>query len=118
MKRAALYLNHIKECIQRIERYCSGGKAAFDSDTQIQDSVARVLQILSESTTHLPDELRSRYPNVDWRSIRAFRNVLVHDYLRIDLKTVWDIVEFDIPLLKAAIEKMLSDPNSGEQECK
>jgi uncharacterized protein with HEPN domain len=107
VKRAALYLKHIRECIERIERYCRDGRAAFEQDTQIQDSVARVLQTLAESTTHLPNELRDRFPEVDWRSIRAFRNVLVHDYLHVDMDTVWDIVELDIPILKGAVERML-----------
>jgi len=46
---------------------------------------------------------------VDWRSIKAFRNVLVHDYLQVDVKTVWDIVESDIPVLKKTIERMAQE---------
>jgi uncharacterized protein with HEPN domain len=45
---------------------------------------------------------------VPWQSIAAFRNVLVHDYLRIDQNIVWDVVERDVPELKQAVLDMLA----------
>jgi uncharacterized protein with HEPN domain len=79
-----LYLVHIRECIERIERYTAPGQAAFLADTMIQDAVLRNLHTLSESTQRLSDELKAGHTGVDWRSIAAFRNVVVHNYLGID----------------------------------
>jgi len=76
----------------------------------IQDAVLRNLHTLSESTQRLSDALKVHYPEVDWTSIAAFRNVVVHDYLGIDLPRVWDIVERDLPDLKRAISTMLEAP--------
>jgi uncharacterized protein with HEPN domain len=104
-----LYLVHIRECIERIERYTAPGQAAFLADTMIQDAVLRNLHTLSESTQRLSDELKAGHTGVDWRSIAAFRNVVVHNYLGIDLAQIWDIVERDLPSLKYTVETILQD---------
>ncbi|MEW6094345.1 MAG: DUF86 domain-containing protein [Chloroflexota bacterium] len=108
MKDDRLYLIHISECVERIERYIGeGGEKAFMDSDLIQDAVIRNLQTLAESATRISDELQEKHPEVDWFKIRGFRNVLVHDYLGVDLKRVWNILENDLPRLKAAVEKML-----------
>ena len=107
MRDDRLYLIHISECIERIERYTAAGRGAFLSDTMIQDAVLRNLHTLSESTQRLSGALKDQYPEVDWTSIAAFRNVVVHDYFGIDLPRVWDIVEHDLPNLKRTISEML-----------
>ena len=107
MRDDRLYLIHITECIDRVERYTAPGRDAFLSDTLIQDAVLRNLHTLSESTQRLSDAMKDQHPAVDWTSIAAFRNVVVHDYLGIDLPRVWDIVERDLPDLKRTITTML-----------
>ncbi len=109
MKDARLYLRHVLTCIQRIERYTAGGRTPFLSDEKTQDATLRNLQTLAESTQRFSDALKARYPDVDWRSIAGFRNVVVHDYLGVDVAQVWAIVEADLPLLKATVERMLSE---------
>jgi uncharacterized protein with HEPN domain len=52
------------------------------------------------------DGLQAEHPEVDWLKIRGFRNVLVHDYLGVDLERVWNILENDLGRLKDAVEKM------------
>ena len=108
MKDDQLYLIRINECIQRIEKYVGeGGRDAFMASDLLQDAIIRNLQTLAESATRVSDGLQEKHPEVDWLKIRGFRNVLVHDYLGVDLDRVWNILENDLPKLKAAIEKML-----------
>jgi uncharacterized protein with HEPN domain len=102
-----LYLVHIGECVERIERYTAEGQEAFFADPKTQDAVLRNLHTLSESAQRLSDALKFEHIEVDWRGIVRFRNVVVHDYLGIDLDQVWDIVERDLPVLKRAVEFML-----------
>ena len=109
MKDDRLYLIHISECIDRIERYTGSGKTAFFSDTKTQDAVVRNLQTLGESARRISEPLKAKYPEVEWRSILGFRNVLVHDYLAVDLQRVWEIVEQDLPDLKKKIQRILGD---------
>jgi uncharacterized protein with HEPN domain len=104
-----LYLIHIMECIERIDRYTASGQDAFFSDTMIQDAVLRNLHTLSESTQRLSDTLKDKHSEVDWFSIAGFRNVIVHDYLGIDLRATWDIIEHDLPDLKRTVGAMLEE---------
>jgi uncharacterized protein with HEPN domain len=110
-----LHLLHIRECIDRIERYTQDGKDQFLTDTKTQDAVLRNLHTLAESTQQLSAALKSTHPNIDWRNIAAFRNVVVHGYLGVSLTQIWDIVEQDVPQLKGKIEVILhgSPPGNG-----
>jgi len=104
-----VYLEHIQECIYRLERYMQDGRDAFLDPGMVQDAVLRRLQTLAETTQRLSEARKAAYPDVPWREIAGFRNVLVHDYLGIDLQEVWSILEHDIPPLRAQVEAMLRD---------
>lgn len=109
MKDDRLYLIHIGECIDRIEQYTAGGEAEFKNSTLIQDAVLRNLQTLAESSQRVSQGLRTSYADVPWRDIAGFRNVLVHQYLGVDLDYVWRVVEDDVPVLKKRIHGILQD---------
>ena len=103
MKDDAVYLQHILECIARIEEYTKAGHAEFTASTLIQDGVVRNLQTLGQSVLKLSESFKSAHPEVDWKSIIGLRNVLVHDYLGVSVTRVWEIVERDLPTLKATV---------------
>ena len=108
MKDDRLYLIHISECIQWIEKYIGeGGQEVFMASDLIQDAVIRNLQTMAESATRVSVDLQAGHPEVNWLKIRGFRNVLVHDYLGVDLERVWNILENELPKLKDAVDKML-----------
>ena len=109
MKDDRFYLLHILDCIARIEADTAGGVESFRASRTIQDAIARNLQILAESTQRLSDGLKSRWPQVEWSRIAAFRNVLVHDYLGLDMERIWAVTQRDVPELKRAIELMLRE---------
>lgn len=107
MKNELLYLSNIKECIQNIENYTSEGKKAFFQTKMIQDAVIRNLEIIGEATKRLSPELREKYKTIPWRQIAGLRDVLIHDYLRVDLEEIWDIIITDLPSLKIKISEIL-----------
>lgn len=107
MKDDRIYLLHIRECLDRIKQYTASGRDRFLSDTLIQDGVIRNLQTLAESSRRLSDLIKLKHQEVDWRNIAGFRNVVVHDYLGIDVEQIWDIVEQDLPKLRATIGSMI-----------
>jgi uncharacterized protein with HEPN domain len=102
-----VYLKHILRCVSRIEAYAVGGRDAFMASHLIQDAVIRNLQTLAESSQRLSESLKVSQPAVDWKGLAGFRNVLVHDYLGVDLELVHRAVERDVPKLRAACEALL-----------
>lgn len=106
MKDALLYLDHILDCIGAIETYTRGDKHSLTKEPIVADAVVRRLQVLAESAKRLPDEIRQRHPETEWRAIIAFRNLLVHDYLGVDLDRIWEIVSIDLPVLKKQVEQI------------
>jgi uncharacterized protein with HEPN domain len=74
------------EAIDRIERYAERGREAFDRDELIQSWFIRHLQILGEAARALPDDIRQKAPDIEWK--KSMRHVLVHDYFGIDRNVV------------------------------
>jgi uncharacterized protein with HEPN domain len=107
MKDDQLYLIHVKECVTRILEFTADGKDAFFADRRTQDAVLRNLHTLSDSIQRISPGLKVDHPTLKWREIAAFRNVIVHDYLGIDLDQIWDIIELDLPVLKTEVESIL-----------
>ena len=111
MRDDSVYIHHIAECIRRIEENISKGREEFMQSHTLQDAVLRNLQTMSEATQRLSDAVKTKYPEIEWVRIAAFRNVLVHNYLGIDFEIIWGITQNDVPELKRIIATMIE----GEQ---
>lgn len=108
MKEDQLYLTNIKECVERIESYTLEGKEKFMTTLIIQDAVIRNFEVIGEATKRLSETLKTENADIEWRQIAGFRDVLIHDYLKINLNRIWGVIEKDLPLLKQRIEQLLS----------
>ncbi len=102
-------LEDILEAIAQIERYAIQGKATFQQDELIQIWIVHHLQIIGEASNSLSDALVSQHSEVPWAAIVEFRNILIHEYFRVNLEIVWQIVERDLPSFKASIETILQE---------
>ena len=100
-------LAHMRECLDRILEYTNAERSRFDASRLVQDAVIRNLQTLTESSQRLSDEIKSSEPQIPWRELAGFRNVIVHGYLGVDLGAVWLVVEQDLPALYEAVNRML-----------
>lgn len=109
MKEPKVFVLHALECAARIQRFTSAGEAEFLRNELLQGAVLHNLQVMAQSIMRLPDELKSQHGEVDWRGLAGFRNVLVHDYLGVNLRRVWEIVRRDLPTLTTALEAMRSE---------
>ena len=111
-----VYIEHMLESIRRIETNVSGGQESFLASHTLQDAVLRNLQTLAEASQRLSDTLKQTQPLIPWREIAAFRNVLVHNYLGIDLDAVWMVIQRDIPSLKQALVSMPDHQTSQDED--
>lgn len=104
MKDDKLYLIHISESIKKIGSYTAGlDLEEFMQNSLVQDAVLRNLQVLAESTQRLSEDFKTAHPEIEWYKISGLRNILVHDYLGIDLETVWGVVVDKLPELKPVL---------------
>lgn len=97
--------------IRMIEQFTNDGREAFMRSQMMQEAVIRGLEIIGEAARNVSDELKSQHPEVPWRPIMAFRNVVIHAYWNISLERIWQIVENDLPALRPQLETIQSDLN-------
>jgi uncharacterized protein with HEPN domain len=108
-ERDHVYVAHMLDCIERIFDYCENNETTFLSSRLIQDAVIRNLQTMAESAQRLSDSSKALAPELPWRAISGFRNVVVHDYLGIDLDAIWLVVANNLSPLKIGLEKILRE---------
>ena len=102
------YALHILDTIEKIHRIQQRGD--LSEDEVLYDATLRNLQTLSEATQSLPDDKKLVCPDIPWREISGFRNILVHNYLGdIDPLTVKSVIEEHLVLLESCIRKLLDE---------
>ena len=99
-------LAHMRDCLDRILEYTNAERVRFDASRLVQDAVIRNLQTLAESSQRLSREIKGTEPQIPWRELAGFRNVIVHGYLGVDLGAVWLVVEKDLPARSEALNRM------------
>lgn len=108
-KRPIIFVNDIIESINDIQSYIKGYSSdEFIKEKKTQDAVIRRLQIIGEAVKNIPKIIKDENP-FRWREIAGFRDILVHQYARVSLPIVWDIVNNELPQLKQVISIIKED---------
>ncbi|MCS7065267.1 MAG: DUF86 domain-containing protein [Fimbriimonadales bacterium] len=77
-----LFLQDMLECASKVVRYTQQmTQEEFFASDLVHDAVLRNLEILGEAAKHIPDEVRNKYPQIDWRGIAGLRDILAHGTL-------------------------------------
>lgn len=100
-------LRDIQEALNNIEKYATQGKAEFFANELIQSWMLLQLQIIGEAMRSMDATTLTQHPEINWRAIIDFRNLLVHEYFRVDLQIIWKIIEQELPTLKDQIDSIL-----------
>lgn len=104
-----LLLGEMLDAIELVARYTADLTfEEFAANTEKQDAVVRRLTMLGEAVKGLPESLKGRYPEVPWRSIAGARDVLVHEYFRVDLALAWAMVEVELPRLAEHVRTIMA----------
>ncbi|HDN83622.1 MAG TPA: DUF86 domain-containing protein [Candidatus Altiarchaeales archaeon] len=71
-----------------------------------KDAVVRNIEILGEASKSISEELKKKYPEVEWREISRTRDKIIHFYFGVDLSIIWDIITVDIPSLREKLKRI------------
>lgn len=103
-----VYIHHIHDSVEKIASYLTSNKKGdFEKNEWDQDAVARNLEIIGEAANNLDDTFKKSHPDIPWRKIIAFRNIIAHDYADLDPEIIWEIITDYLPKLSAKIDKIL-----------
>jgi uncharacterized protein with HEPN domain len=101
-------LEDILEAAEKIRSYKEGLTfLAFLEDGKTVDAVVRNLEIIGEAVKQLPEDLRGRHPEVEWKKVSGLRDILIHNYFGIDHEIVWDVIQHKLPAFEASIARIL-----------
>lgn len=103
-----LYLEDIIESANNIQNYV--GNLSYQEligDRMRLDAIVRNFEIIGEASNKIPQDIRDKYPFVEWRKIADLRNILAHEYFGIDYEIMWEIIKDKLPDLQKGIKTIL-----------
>ncbi|MGP0094418.1 MAG: DUF86 domain-containing protein [Xanthobacteraceae bacterium] len=106
-------LEHILNCIANLEKiFANTTEKAFADDPFLRAAAERFFEIISEASRHIPDELKSRETQINWRRMADLGNWLRHAYDQVDTEILWSIARNDLAPLKVFVERLVRDTDA------
>jgi uncharacterized protein with HEPN domain len=105
------YEDYLRDMLENTEKALSFVKGldyeGFRKDDKAVYAVIRAFEIIGEAARQIPEDIREKHPNIQWREIAAMRNKLTHEYFGVNTEVVWRTVQEDLPVIIPALKKML-----------
>jgi uncharacterized protein with HEPN domain len=103
---AMIYLVDIIEAIELIRAEMAGVTIQIlENDRRKRWIIERGIEIISEASRRLPEEMKQRHPHIPWRKVAGIGNILRHEYQQVAYDILWRVVVDDLPVLEAACRK-------------
>lgn len=104
------YLKDLVEALERIDRYTKSMTfQVFSKDERTIDAVIRNIIVIGEAVNKIPETVIDSNPEIPWSSIRGLRNLVVHEYLNIDLSILWETIQQDLIVLLPEMARLKSE---------
>ncbi len=99
-------LDHAREAVEMARgRF----RVDLDTDRQMNLALVRLMEVIDEAATRVPEDFHRRYPEVPWRDVADLRNRLIHGYDTIDFDRLWTIIKQDLPPLIEQLEAIVRE---------
>lgn len=110
MRNQRLYLEDILAAIESIEAFVAGMDLEnFASDDKTASAVIRKFEIIGEAVRHVPEDIRMSYSEVEWKEMAGMRDRLIHFYMGVNHRLIWQAIKSDLPVTKSHIRKILKE---------
>ncbi len=107
------FIKHIEdECVFLLKVILGKTQQQILDDEILCKAIVRSLEIIGEASKKVDEQLKTKYPQIDWKSMAGMRDKLIHDYFGIDYDIVLDAIANDIPELHHEIKRLLSIENN------
>lgn len=101
---------HMLQATRNIELFLRGKTFAdFVSDLLLQSGVERQFEILGEAASQVSADTQRLWPSINWQGTKDFRNLIAHEYFRVDLAKVWEVAQHTLPGLLIVLEELFAD---------
>ena len=108
MSRNSASLLDIVRAGQLILQFAQGvSREQLESDVMRQSAILYQITIMGEATKRLSCEFRSQHTEVPWDDIAGMRDIIAHQYDRLDMNIVWQVIQRNIPDLLIMIVPLL-----------
>ena len=103
-------IQHVLQAIAYVEEFVKDSTPKlFVSDYLLQPAVVRQFEIIGEAVGNISEEIKEKFPEIEWNEIKGFRNFLIHEYFRVDSIELWKTIEEDLPSLKENLNQILDE---------
>jgi uncharacterized protein with HEPN domain len=108
-------IRHILNAIIEIEDFTNGfTEEQFLNHKLVKHATVRQFEIIGEAANSISQEIIESFPEIPWRLLVDFRNVLIHQYFGVNYKQVYKVIEEELPELKKNIQKILEIDETGK----
>ena len=99
-------LDHAREAIDLVR---GRSRPDLDTDRILNLALVRLMEVVAEAATRIPEEFRLRHTEVPWRDVADLRNRLIHGYDAVNFDILWTILQNDFPTLITQLETILEN---------
>lgn len=104
------YLVDIDETMTDAQRFAEGHTLEeFQENRQLRYAIERTLKIIGEATSNVSDRIKSRDNTLPWREMRALRNIVAHEYHRVEPARVWQVIQEELPRTQEKIRALVQE---------
>ena len=103
-----VYLDDILNAIDKIAEFTAGlSRKQFADDAKTCDAVIRNLEVIGEAAKKIPESVRAKSHEIEWKKVAGLRDILIHEYFAVDAGIVWDVVQNKLPELREIVCEMI-----------